>query len=164
MLSPIALRMPSHLFWDIISFAEKYPRVFADKVGRLKNYTVKLYVDESVRPIAERRRPVPYHLREKRNKELDKMEADDLIEEHHGPVPWISNNVLAPKNDGGTRVTTDMRNVNKAIRPTNIPIPRVEEIKSELAGSKVFSKLNFQACLSPDWARHRIPLPDNVPW
>ena len=125
--------------------AAKYPRVFADRVGRLKNYTVKFYVDENVKPVAERRRPAPYHLREKRDRELAKMEAEDLIEEHHGPAPWISNNVLTPKDDGGTRVTTDMRNVNEAIQPTNIPIPRVEEIKSELAGSKVFSKLDFKS-------------------
>lgn len=35
------------------------------------------------------------------------------------------NTVLAPKDNGGTRVTVNMR--NKAIQP--IPIPRVEEIK-----------------------------------
>ena len=73
------------------------------------------------------------------------MEAANLIEEHHGPAPWISNPVLTPKDDGGTRVTVDMRNVNKAIQPTNIPIPRVEEIKSELAGCKHFSKLDFKS-------------------
>ena len=125
--------------------AAKYPRVFEDRVGRLKDYEVKLYVDEDVRPIAERRRPVPYHLREKCNKVLDQMEEEGLIEEHHGPAPWISNNVLTPKDNGEMRVTTDMRNVNKAIKPTNIPIPRVEEIKSELAGSTVFSKLDFKS-------------------
>ena len=108
----------------------RFPKVFADKVGRMKDYQVKLYVDESVPPVAERRRPVPFHLREKRNKELDKMEAEGLIEEHEGPAPWISNTVLTPKDDGSTRVTVDMRNVNKAILPTNISIPRVEDIKS----------------------------------
>ena len=68
-----------------------------------------------------------------------------MIEEHHGPAPWLSNTVLAPKDDGGMRVTVDMQNANKAIKPTNIPIPRVEEIKSDLAGSKVFSKLDFKS-------------------
>ena len=73
------------------------------------------------------------------------MKAQGIIEEHEGPAPWISNTVLAPKPDGGTRVTADMRNVNEAIQSTNIPIPRVEEIKSELAGNKVFSKLDFKS-------------------
>ena len=125
--------------------AAAYPAVFANKVGKLKDYSVKLYVDEKVKPIAERRRPVPFHLRQTRNAELERMEAEGLIEEHHGPAPWISNTVLAPKDDGGTRVTCDMRNVNKAIQPTNIPIARVEEIKSDLAGTRVFSKLDFKS-------------------
>ena len=125
--------------------ASPFPKVFEDRVGRLKNYQVKFYVDESVAPVAERRRPVPFHLREKRNQALDAMEAEGLIEEHHGPAPWISNTVLSPKDDGRTRVTCDMQKANKAIQSTNIPIPRVEEIKSELSGSKVFSKLDFKS-------------------
>ena len=125
--------------------AAAYPKVFEDKVGCLKDHQVKFYVDEQVPPVAERRRPVPFHLRQKRNKELDQMEAAGIIEEHHGPAPWISNLQLTPKDDGSTRVTVDMRNVNKAIQSTNIPIPRVEEIKSELAGSKHFSKLDFKS-------------------
>ena len=28
------------------------------------------------------------------------MEADDVIEPHHGPVTWLSNPVLVPKADG----------------------------------------------------------------
>ena len=124
---------------------QSFPKVFEDRVGRLKDYKVKFWVDEDVRPIAERRRPVPFHLREKLNKKLDKMEEEGIIEEHHGPAPWISNTVLAQKDDGDIRVTSDMRNVNKAILPTNIPIPRVEEIKSELSGSEIFSKLDFKS-------------------
>ena len=120
--------------------------MFEDRVGRLHDYQVKFYADEDVRPVAERRRPVPFHLRKKLEKELDEMEAEGLIEEHTaGPAPWISNTVLAPKDDGSIRVTVDMRNVNKAIQPTNIPIPRVEEIKAELSGCKVFSKLDFKS-------------------
>ena len=65
------------------------------------------------------------------------MDGKGLIEEHTGPPPWTSNTVLAPKDDESICVTVDMRNVNKAIQPTNIPIPRVEEIKAELNGCMV---------------------------
>ena len=125
--------------------AAAYPKVFEDKVGRLRDYEVKFHVNEEVEPVAERPRPVPFHLRAKRDAELAKMEEAGLIEEHHGPASWVSNLVLTPKPDGGTRVTVDMRNVNKAIKPTNIPIPRVEEVKAELAGCQWFSKMDFKA-------------------
>ena len=42
---------------------DAFPAVFEDRVGRLHNYKVKFYTNEDVRPVAERRRPVPFHLR-----------------------------------------------------------------------------------------------------
>ena len=71
------------------------------------------------------------------------MEKQGIIEPHAGPTPWISNVVLAPKDDGNIRVTVDMRQVKKAIKSTNLPIPKVEDIKAKMAGNKVFFKLGF---------------------
>ena len=72
----------------------KYLSVFHG-VGTLKNYEVKLFVDESVRPVAEP--PRPFHLKDRCDQELEKMEAEGIIEPHTGPAPWISNLVMAPK-------------------------------------------------------------------
>ena len=73
------------------------------------------------------------------------MEEQGIIEEHHGPAPWVSNAVLAPKDDGGVRVTIDMRQANPAIKDTHLPVPRVDDIQSRLAGNKVFSKLDLRS-------------------
>ena len=73
------------------------------------------------------------------------MEEAGIIEDHHGPAPWVSNVVLAPKDDGGIRVTVDMRKANEAIHSTNIPIPRADDIRAQLAGNTVFSKLDFKS-------------------
>ena len=53
------------------------------------------------------------------------MINQDIIEEHptNQPPPWVSNAVIASKTDGSIRMTFDARNVNKAIIPTNHPIP-----------------------------------------
>ena len=104
-----------------------------------------LHIDQNVKPVVQQARPIPFHLREKFHREIKSMEENGIIEEHHGPAPWISNVVLSPKDDGQTRVTLDMRCTNKAIKATNIPIPRVEEIKAKLAGSDCFSKLDFKS-------------------
>ena len=45
-----------------------------------------------------------------------------------------------------------MRNANKAIKSTNLPIPRPEHISSQLAGYKIFSKLDCKS------AFHRLQL------
>ena len=39
----------------------EFPSVFSGKVGKTKDYQVKYYVDEDVPPVAEPRRPIPYH-------------------------------------------------------------------------------------------------------
>ena len=62
-----------------------------------------------------------------------------------GLAPWVSSPVLAPKDNGGIRITVDMRQANKAIKSTNVPIPSVEDIQSQLAGNEVFSKLDFES-------------------
>ena len=129
----------------------RYPSIF-DGVGTLKNYQVTLHTDKNVKPVCQPARPIPFHLRKKCEQELREMEAEGIIEEHSGPCPWLSNLVLSPKDDGGTRITVDMREPNKCIKPTNIPIVRPEEIKAQLSQYKVFSKLDFKQ------AFHQLPL------
>ena len=122
----------------------KFPTIFKG-TGTMKNYKVKFYVDEEVPPVYQPARPIPFHLRSKMDRELESMERDDVIEPHEGPAPWVSNVVMTPKDDGGVRITIDMRQANKAIKKTNLPIPRPEEISSQLSGYTVFSKLDFRS-------------------
>ena len=116
-------------------------------IGRLKNYQIKLHVNPDIKPVATPPRSIPYHLKEQADKVLQEMISNDIIEEHpiNEPAPWVSNAVIAPKPDGGIRMTLDARNVNKAILETNHPIPRHEDIKAKLAGCKIFSKLDFKS-------------------
>ena len=121
---------------------ETYPKVFTG-VGKLRDYKVTLHVDESVPPVACPPYPVPYHLQAQLDKEIERMEKAGIIEDHKGPAPWVNNIVLSP-NDSTVCVTVDMREPNKAIVNTRIPIPRPEDIRKELSGCKWFTKLDFK--------------------
>ena len=79
------------------------------------------------------------------------MESD-VTEPHHGPVTWLSNPVLVPKADGSMRVTVDLRNLNKALQETHLPIPKVDDIMPMFTGKSVFSKLD------PKTAFHQLEL------
>ena len=107
---------------------------------------MKLQVDESIKPVAEPPRRIPYHLRERVDEALKGMLENDVIEEQPNNVPttWLSNLVIAPKDDGDIRITLDAKNLNKALQASNFPIPRQEDIKAKLAGCKVFSKLDLK--------------------
>ena len=122
------------------------PAVF-EGVGNLKDYTVKLQVDKDVKPVAEPPRRVPYHLKSRVDQAIGDMVQQGVIEEHPKGehAPWVSNVVIAPKDDGDIRITLDAKNVNKALLSSNFPIPRQEDIKAKLSGKKVFSKLDLKS-------------------
>ena len=124
----------------------KYPENFSG-LGKLRNHKVKLHTKADAKPVAVQMRAMPYHLQERGHMAIEEMLTDGVIEEHprHEPAPWVSNCVLAPKPDGGIRITLDARAVNKAIEPTNSPIPRPEDIKAKLAGCRVFSKMDLKS-------------------
>ena len=124
-------------------YFNRFPSLFSG-VGKMKNYKVKFHVDPNVPPVAHPKRSAPYHLEGKLDREIDRMERDGVVEDHDGPAPWVSNLSLAPKDDGGLRVTVDMRAPNKAILDTGLPIPKPEDIRKELKGCKHFSKLDFK--------------------
>ena len=122
---------------------QKFPSLF-EGVGTLQDHEVEFHIDPAIPPVCQRARLIPFHLRNKLDEELANMEEQDIIEEHHGPSPWVSNIVLAPKDNGAIRITLDMREPNKAIKPIKMPIPRLEEVRAELSDYKLFSKLDFR--------------------
>jgi hypothetical protein len=123
-----------------------YPENF-NGLGKLQGHKVKLHCNPDVKPVNVPAHSFPYHLKERAQKVIDEMIEQDVIEEHpcDQPAPWISNAVLAPKQDGSIRVTLDARNVNKALLSSNQPIPKHEDIKAKLGSAKVFSKMDLKS-------------------
>ena len=141
----INTQLPGNDKQQVQEILAKFPQNFKEALGKHNNYKVKYHVDPGVKPIVTPARPTPYHLKERLDNVLKEMIQNDVIEEHptDEPAPWISAVVMVPKPGGGLRVTLDARNINKAIQSTNLPIPRQEDIKAQLSGSTVFSKLDF---------------------
>ncbi|XP_065650610.1 uncharacterized protein LOC136078743 [Hydra vulgaris] len=83
--------------------------VFSGIIGKLSNYQVKLKINESIPPVAQKERRIPFALREKVKDELTKLEAEGIIETvTDEATPWISPMVIVPKNDGNLRICVDM--------------------------------------------------------
>ena len=123
---------------------EKYKHLFSG-VGLLKGYELKLHVDESVKPVVQHVRRIPFGLHEKVDAKLDELLELDIIEEvPEGPSRWISPLVVVPKSDGDVRVCVNMRRANEAIIRERHPIPTVEELLHDLNGSTVFKVAHFK--------------------
>ena len=74
----------------------KYPQLF-NGVGKLKNHQVTLHVDETVQPVAQPHRRIPFHLRQKVEKMIRSELEQDIIEPVTGPTEWVSPLVITPK-------------------------------------------------------------------
>ena len=72
--------------------AELYPNVFSGKLGKLKGVKVKIDVNKSIAPTQEKHRHLPFHLRDKVEKELNNMLQQDIIErvKSSDKVTWLS--------------------------------------------------------------------------
>ena len=76
--------------------AKGEPDPLYEGVRLLKDFSVKLHIDDSVPPVAKPHRRIPTNLREKVEEKLRQLEKDD-IEKVDGPTPWVSQPVFPPK-------------------------------------------------------------------
>jgi hypothetical protein len=123
----------------------KFPQLF-NGVGKLKDHQVKLFIDESVKPVAQMNRRIPFHLQTAVEKELKQMLADDIIEPVTGPVSWVSPLVIVnkPRQPGKIRICVDNRAANTAILRQRHVMPTLDDLIHQLNGSRVFSKLDLR--------------------
>ena len=122
----------------------EYAHIF-DGIGTLKDFEVKLHIDESVPPVAQPPRRIPFHMRQKVSDALAKLERDGIIEKVSNATPWISPLVVIPKKDGDIRLCVDMRMANRAIQRERHPTPTVDDLIHTLNGATVFTKLDLRS-------------------
>ena len=66
-------------------------------MGAYKGEPVRIHVDESVRPVAQPHRRIPFHVKKQVEDKLAQLESDDIIKRAEGPMPWVSPIVVVPK-------------------------------------------------------------------
>ena len=70
---------------------------FFNGLEKLKDRQIKFHFDENVIPIAQAQRHIPFHVRDRVEKELENLVKMDVIEKVEGLTSWISNLVVLPK-------------------------------------------------------------------
>ena len=120
---------------------QKYSNVFTEKLGTLKGFKAKLYVDESKLAIYCKARPVPYTFQAQVEDELNRFVQQKIIE----PIPfskWAAPIVPVLKADKKSfRICGDFKQtINPVVNLERYPIPKIEDLFSQLSGGVVFSK------------------------
>ena len=126
-------------------------------IGKYVGGEITLHIDKTVPPVARKHSRVPFHLRKAVEQELAKLESEDVIERVSGPTEWVSMIVVAPKpkSPNEIRMCVDMREPNKAILRTRHVCPTIDDLVTDLNGSKIFSKIDLRS------GYHQLVLEEN---
>ena len=123
----------------------------------MKGVKVDLHVDPAITPVAQAHRRIPFSVRPKLEAELEKFEADGIIERVEKPTSWVSPVVITPnRSSNEIRLNVDTREANKAIPRTHIVMPTLDDIINELDGATVFSHLDM------NHGYHQLELKENI--
>ena len=94
-------------------------------------------------PVSQKPYPVAMKHYNWVKEEIDKLLEVDVIRNSHSS--WLAPIIVVPKGDGGKPLVIDYRVLNKVTRKFVWPMPKVEDIFSQLNGAKYFSTLDLRA-------------------
>ena len=108
---------------------------------------IHIEVDESVKPVQQKRRPIPLKYVERFESLLDDLKSKKVVSgplDHKSATGWIHNPVISEKRyNNKIRLTLDTHPMAKAVKTAKFPIPTPTELRSKLRGSNRFSTLDM---------------------
>lgn len=128
---------------SVSEIIDKYKDVFVDEVGNVKGITAKLTLREN-KPKYVKARPVPFSLRTKVEKELDRLEVEGtLTKVQHSD--WATPIVPVLKKNGSIRICGDFKvTLNPLLNVDQYPLPKIDYIFANLNGGTHFSKIDLK--------------------
>ena len=94
-------------------------------------------------PVSQKPYPIAMKHYQWVKEEIDKLLEAGVIRNSHSS--WSAPIIVVPKGDGGKHLIIDYRALNKVMRKFVWPMPKVEDIFSQLNSAKYFSTLDLRA-------------------
>jgi len=121
----------------------EFPSLFTPELGKFTGPPVNIPVQDNAQPIFKKARMVPLALRERVDKELQRLVDQDILE----PVRysnWATPVVVVNKANGDLRLCGDYKvTVNRVAKTDSYPLPRFEDLLAALPKASHFSKLDL---------------------
>jgi hypothetical protein len=119
-----------------------YNDLFTDTLGAVPEFQVSLKMKGDVQPIFIKPRTIPYALRDRVENEIDRLEAEGIIERIEYSR-WGTPVVPVVKNDDSIRLCADFKvTINQHLLDDKYPIPKIEDIFTKMTGGAYFCTLD----------------------
>ncbi|KAL8565639.1 hypothetical protein ACOMHN_063470 [Nucella lapillus] len=121
---------------------QSFPQLFSGLIGKVDSpCTITLQPD--ARPVClYAPRKIAHPLIPKVKQQIEDMVKREIISPVTEPTSWCSGIVVVPKPNGSVRICVDLAQLNKAVKREVHPMHSVDESLAQIAGSKIFSKLD----------------------
>ena len=128
---------------SVSSVLNRHQAVFKPGLGNIKGHKADIQVKDGVSPVFRKAMPVPYAVKEKVDREIERLEHEGVIKKLESSA-WASSIVCVPKRNGSIRICGDFKvSVNPVLISNPYPLPNAEDLFAKLAGGKIFSKLDL---------------------
>jgi hypothetical protein len=115
--------------------------VFGNSPGKINGISYEIQVDPGVKPIASLPYKVPFHLKDKVEKELHQWLEQGIIRKSQSP--WASPAVIVKNSDGSIRITVDFRKLNPFVNVDNYPMADRDTVIENLGAASIMTKLDL---------------------
>uniref|UniRef100_A0A3B5QZY7 Gypsy retrotransposon integrase-like protein 1 n=1 Tax=Xiphophorus maculatus TaxID=8083 RepID=A0A3B5QZY7_XIPMA len=129
---------------SIDAVKQEFPKLFTGLGLMEGEYNIVLSPDAQPFSLSTPRR-ISLPLLPKVKEELNRMQQEGVITKVEEPTDWCAPMVVVPKSSGKVRICIDLTELNKYVMREKHPLPSVEHTLGQLAGAKVFSKLDANA-------------------
>ena len=137
-----------------VSVVRDFPDVFPEElpgIPPIRNVEFIIDLKPGTVPIAKRPYKMPPHELLELKKEIDESLQKGFI--RPSSSAWGAPSLFVKKSDGTNRLVQDYRPINQATIQNKYPLPRINDLYDQLAGSKVFSKLDLRLGYHQIWFR-----------
>lgn len=120
----------------------KYSEIFVDRPGKVNGYIHEIKM-MSKEPLVQKSYPIPYKLKDKVRKEINRMKEWGIIEKSQSS--FINPLVVVNKKDGTVRLCLDARGLNSRMFPDYEKPNNPEEVFNNYGRAKFFSTIDLTA-------------------
>ena len=126
----------------LLALLKKYKTLFDGTLGRWKGSPYKINTKEGAMSHHERPFPVPKIHELTLKSDIDRLVRAGILRKVNRSE-WAAPTFIIPKKDGTVRFISDFRELNRRIRRTPYPIPKIQDLLLKLEGFKYGTALDL---------------------